>query len=299
VDIYLLKRFREAVSCLPEHIAGAAYALCDENLAAAEEFRLRVGRAPGIVADGREKPLMKEAVKARDIAFVLEKVTRASLHSAAESMKAGFVTFSGGHRVGICGTAVLKDEHVEGFRNISSLNIRIAKEMKGIAERLMPQLKINGEFCSTLIAAPPGRGKTTLLRDMVRTLSNEGVCCCVADERGEIAAMANGAAQLDVGSCTDVITAAPRDKAALMLLRSMNPRILALDEITDPKDAEAVYKTAYCGVKLIATAHAGSLDELRRKEIYKDLLKAGLFRRIVFVGGNGGKREYKVESGVM
>lgn len=176
------------------------------------------------------------------------------------------------------------------FRHISSLSLRIAHEIPGIAAPLVSELFEKGRLCSTLIFSPPGMGKTTLLRDLLRTLSDGGALRVgVADERGELSGCGN------VGKRTDVIDGCPKAQALLMLLRGMNPQVLAVDEITDPADLRAMEEVAGCGVALLATAHGSSYEEMKCRPIYKNLFREQIFSRFIRISLENGQRHYEVQ----
>ena len=227
---------------------------------------------------------------------LVSSASSSSRHSVGESVKNGFVTAPGGHRIGICGTAVVRGGKIESIRNISSVCLRIARQVPGIAEPLIEYLSDGcGMPLGTLVISPPGDGKTTLLRDLVRAYSNRGVRTSVIDERSEIAAVSRGVTQFDLGPCTDVLELAPRAEAVASVLRSMSPRLIALDEICTETDAEAISSAVGSGVSVFATAHASSLDEARRRAALFRLLESGAFRRCVTIRNRFGKRTYEVE----
>jgi stage III sporulation protein AA len=173
---------------------------------------------PMVVLNGEELPLPADGpVSERELSLTLEVATRASTHTALEQLRQGYFTLRGGHRVGLCGTAVTEDGRVKSFRHLSSLNIRIAHVVSGCGEEVLTRLRAGGSFPNTLILAPPGGGKTTLLRDLVRLLSNGGTRVGLADERGEVAALWEGVPQFDVGEHTDVLEGCPK-AVGLMLL---------------------------------------------------------------------------------
>ena len=184
------------------------------------QHRMTVLLPSGEMEIASESPVRHEELNA-----VLELATGGSVHSAADSIKNGFITVSGGHRIGLCGTGVLKNKELTFIKDISSVSVRIAKEFPGIAEKLAPELVCGGVFQNTLIVSPPGYGKTT---DLIRILS-EDFRIAVADERGEIAAKYRGGPQFDVGRQTDVMEGVNKAGAMMLMLRSMSPQILAVD----------------------------------------------------------------------
>ena len=173
-------------------------------------------------------------------------------------------------------------------RDLSSLNIRVAHEVKGCAKNVLPYLMDGETFLDTLLISPPGAGKTTLLRDLIRELScggtwGAGKNVSVVDERSEIAACFGGVAQCDLGPRTDVMDGCPKSEGMLMMLRSMAPQVLAVDEITAPEDVEAILQAAGCGVSLLATAHGNSVKDLSLRPVYRRLLESGVFRRVILL----------------
>lgn len=294
---YLQLRFRDAARYLPRRYMEAIFSLSDSSKEQCEEFRLRAGKPLYAVISGNEVSIDGKTISVAELGDVLEKATGASIHSAKESIKEGYVTVSGGHRIGICGTAIVRDGEISGFRNLSSLNIRVAKEIKGVSKSVIKFFGDNTLCTSILIAAAPGVGKTTLLRDYLRVVSNSGVRCSLIDERSEIAACVRSIPQLDIGKHTDIIEAAPKDKAVMLLLRTMNPQLIAFDEITAPEDTKALLKAAHCGVKLLASAHACSIQDLKNRMVYKELLDENVFDYIVFIDCSMGKRNYTVFTG--
>lgn len=297
------KAFAQAAAILPREMRVAALALPEEAQAVCEELHLRAGRTLTWSDGCREQvvPVGGQAaqVTGDDLRMMLEAATRASYHNALERFRDGFYPLPGGHRLGLCGCGVMEGGRLYTLREPSSLTIRIARETRGIARPLLEELTEDGTFCSTLILAPPGRGKTTLLRDLIRTLSDgeagPGLRVSLADERGEVAAVLNGAPQLDVGVRTDVLSGCPKAAGMLLLLRSMNPQILACDEVTAPEDVAAMTVGAHCGVGLLATAHGGGTEDLERRPLYRRLLREGIFRRAVLIRQEGRARRYQVE----
>ena len=217
-------RFDSAVMLLPTVLREKVRRLSKEERCLAEEFRLRKGRPMTVLVSGKEIEVNSEPIRREHIDSLLDIATRVSVHTVRDSLKNGYITAKGGYRIGICGTAILKNGEVEGFREITSVSVRIAREIIGLADRV----SLPVPFTSTLIISPPGCGKTTLLRDIVRKLSDSGVRVSLADERSEIAAVWQGETQMDVGKSTDVIDGCPKSQAIIMLLRAMTPQVIEL-----------------------------------------------------------------------
>ena len=265
----------------------------------AEEIRLRVGFPPTVLLQEGEQSIGGGVVTPSDLDAVVEIATGASLHSVRESVRAGYINAPGGYRLGLCGTVVVDGGVVSGFRGLSSIALRIPREVNGIGETVAREY--GGKLTSTLIISPPGAGKTTLLRDLVKIASDGAERCALApsrvalaDERGEIAAVVNGRAGMYVGSRTDVLSGCPKAQAVMLLLRVMNPEIIAFDEITDPEDTRAIVHAANCGIRIFATVHAGSVLELRKKPLMDKLLEARVFETFVTIGRENGQRKYDV-----
>ena len=297
-DVNIL-RYQDAAAVLPVRLRKLALALPEEQQAEAEEFRLRAGRPMTVLLPGGEVPL-DAFVEPEELETLCDLATEFSRYAAAETLREGYLSVRGGFRVGLCGTAVMKDGANTNLKNFSSAVIRIAREKRGIADELAPKLFPDGEFASTLILSPPGGGKTTLLRDLVRRLS-EGVEGCgprrvsLIDERGEVAVMYRGEPQMDVGPHTDVLDACPKALGIPIVLRAMNPQIIAVDEITVREDLKAAAMAAGCGARLLATSHAAEVEELTRKPLYRQLLEDRVFRLAVRIVRTEAGRAYEVE----
>ena len=294
-----IQAYQQAAGALPLGLRQRALTISLSEQALAEELRLRVGQPLSVVLPGGERNLGGNGVEERELEQVVEIASRASLHSVLPQVRRGYLTMRGGHRLGLCGTGVLRDGALHSLSPLSSINIRVARQVIGAADPVREAVCPDGRLESTLILAPPGLGKTTLLRDLIRQVS-DGVGCqplrvAVADERGEIAGLYNGRPQLEVGGRTDVLEGCPKAQGLMLLLRAMNPQVLAADEITAPEDVAALRTAVGCGVVLLATAHGAGREDLERRALYRPVLSEGLFRRLVRIRVECGRRYYHIE----
>lgn len=291
-----LKRYAQAVNCLPPRLQNTALGLSDTEKLSCEELRMRAGQAIAATLDGQERTVSAAVVTAEELRETVSRAARYSVHSYGDALAQGYLPLEGGHRLGICGTAVVKEGQIAGIRTISALNLRIAGQSIGSADAVLPQVLESGTVRSTLIVSPPGSGKTTLLRDLIRQLSQSGVRVAVADERGELAAMRDGMAQFDLGGHTDIMDGCPKAQGAVILLKTMSPDVIALDEVTSPQDVEAIAFAGNCGVGVIATAHAANLDDLARRPLYQRLLSFEVFEQVITITRQGRMRQYTAQS---
>lgn len=238
------------------------------------ETRLRLGEAPEL-RTRKGSLFLSRKVLPDDLRFVINMGSKYSPW-AAESISSGYITTQGGHRIGVCGVVAIHDGKINGIRTPTSLCVRVAREFPGIAK---PLSNMKG---SLLIIGSPGCGKTTLLRDLVRQISQTRDCAvAVVDERGELFPNLEGRMLFTPGVRTDVMNGCGKSEGIDMVLRSMTPMFIAVDEITRKEDCDALIRAAWCGVHLLATAHAGSIDDLKRRPIYQRLLESKVFQNIV------------------
>ena len=232
-----------------------------------QELRIRKDRNVQLVtASGN---LQLNAIGTEDmLQFVINTASRYSPWAAA-SIASGYLTAPGGHRIGICGEAVIRDGEMTGIRNPTSVCIRVARDFPGIAEKAV---KLKGNL---LLVGPPGSGKTTLLRDLIRQLSDCGSgSVVVVDERGELFPVGT---EFAMGAKTDVLTGCCKPKGIEMVLKTMGPAVIAVDEITSEADCDALEQALWCGVRILATAHAADRQDLMGRRIYRTLVRSGHF----------------------
>ena len=292
------ERFDRAAAILPVRLRRLALAVPEEDRAKAEGIRLRAGRKLTVLLPEGEKEL-EATVEIQELETLCDLATDFSRYAAAETLRRGYISVAGGFRVGLCGTAVMKDGTNTNLKDLSSAAIRIGREQKGIGMEVAAGLFQEGRYQNALLLSPPGGGKTTLLRDLVRILSaGLGVPrmrVALIDELGEVAVMHRGEAQMDVGARTDVLDACPKALGIPMVLRAMNPQLIAVDEITAREDIRSMTMAAGCGVGLLATIHGGTVEELREKPLYRELLETKVFSRAVCIRREGTARRYDVE----
>lgn len=266
-----------------------------------QEVRLRVNSPLIIIYDNQEFYINKEGELNKTIenAFIsdrneiketMEYISNFSFYAFEDEIRQGYITIAGGNRVGICGKVILDNEKIRSMKYISFINVRLSHQVRGCADKVMPYLyNDTGKECyHTLIISPPRCGKTTLLRDIIRQLSNgndnhTGMMVGVVDERSEIGACYMGVPQNDLGIRTDVLDSCPKAKGMMMLIRSMSPRVIAVDEVGSIDDIHAIEYVMNCGSKLLATVHGNSIEDIKNKPILGDLINKKIFERYILL----------------
>ena len=250
-----------------------------------QEIRLRAGYPVIIFYKGEERilPLTSTANVIRE---TLGYVSNYSLYAYENELRQGFITVEGGHRVGMAGQVLIEKGSVKNLKQISSLNIRISHEIPNCADKLFPYITHNKQMYHTLIISPPRCGKTTILRDLIRQISDgnkwvKGCTVGVVDERSELAGCYQGIPQNHMGMRTDVLDGCPKADGMLMLIRSMSPQVVAVDEIGAPEDVQAITYAMHCGCKMIATVHGNSFEEISKKPLFEGLIREQCFERYV------------------
>ena len=271
-----------------------------------QEIRMRVGRPVVLHRDGREiflteggefteSSLYAHCTEERELEETLEHICHYSPYAFEEELRRGFITVAGGHRVGVAGQAVLEaDGTLRTLKNISYLNIRVAHQKMGAADGILSRMYCNGGLKNTLIISPPGCGKTTLLRDLIRQISDGnayggGMDVGVVDERSELAGSFMGKPQNDMGMRTDVLDGCPKDIGMLMLLRSMSPQVIAIDELGSDEELWALRRASACGCKILATVHGESMKDVESRFGWKPSLWEGMFDLLLVLGKERGK----------
>lgn len=312
-----MEEMEQVVQIFPQKLRVYLQDAGTENFQA-QELRLRAGQpflmlAEGaewfLSADGSRWEMVKKAgntsrqinwvsyhITSQDIQDTLEYMSRYSLYAFDEEVRQGYLTIPGGHRIGLAGQAVLEGQNIRTLKQISFLNVRIARQIPGCADQVLPAVYPEGKICSALIISPPRCGKTTLLRDLIRQISNgwqfnglsvPGITVGVVDERSELGACCQGIPQNDLGIRTDVLDGCPKAEGMMMLIRSMAPQVVAVDEIGSRKDMEALLYACSCGCRLLATVHGSSLEDIFNKPVLRELMEMGVFSRYIVLDSEG------------
>lgn len=253
-----------------------------------QEIRLRIGR-PLMMLYANYEWIFEDIVKKESFQETLEYISNYSLYAYENELKQGFITIEGGHRVGMAGQVVIENGKVKNLKQISSMNIRVAHEVLNCADIVFPYIAEGRRMCHTLIISPPRCGKTTLLRDIIRQISNgnrwiKGCTVGVVDERSEIGGCYMGVPQNQIGIRTDILDCCPKAEGMLMLIRAMSPDVIAVDEIGSPEDVHALEYAMHCGCKMIATVHGRTMEEIRKKPLFEELVKMHRFERYIVLG---------------
>ncbi len=268
-----------------------------------QEIRLRAERPLLLVYRGREYYVTgggglgarsdEAYIVTRDeLRETMEYISNYSLYAFEEELRQGFITIQGGHRIGVAGRTVVEDSHIRSMKYISFINVRLSHQVRGCGDAVMPYIYEGDRVQHTLIVSPPRCGKTTLLRDMIRQIStgsreHKGVTVGVVDERSELGACYQGVPQNDLGMRTDILDCCPKARGMMMLIRTMAPQVIAVDEIGSREDLEAVEYVMNCGCKLVATVHGSSVEDIRQKPVLRDMVRGKLFERYIILNNRG------------
>lgn len=265
-----------------------------------QEIRMRIMAPLLVLYHNREYYVTEEGglrtdskdayvVSKKEIKETVEYISNYSMYAYEEEIRQGYITIQGGHRIGLAGKIIMEKDMVKSMKYISFINVRLSHQVKGCADKVLPYIRNQLGISHTLIISPPRCGKTTLLRDIIRQLSDgfdayEGITVGVVDERSEIGACYMGVPQNELGIRTDVLDCCPKAKGMLMLIRTMAPQVIAVDEIGSREDIEAIEYVMNCGCKLIATVHGSSVEDVKTKPVLRRLLEERIFERYILLG---------------
>ncbi len=265
-----------------------------------QEIRLRVNQVAILTIDnqeyflGQDRQLQKPPTNAyvvhrEEIDGIVQHICKYAPYAYENEMRQGYITIEGGHRVGLVGQVIVEDGKIRNLKYIAGLNIRVSHEIIGVADEVLPYLYEDGTLYNTFILSPPCAGKTTMLRDLIRQVSNGnpygmGMNVSVVDERSELAGSYLGIAQNNLGMRTDVLDGAPKVDGMMQLIRAMSPRMLAVDEIGSEEDIRAVRSVLQCGCKIVATIHARNIEEFQMKTNFQELIAQETIERYVVLG---------------
>lgn len=290
------------LSIMPTYLKEMMRLLSEMQFEHLQEVRLRIGQPLLLVIQEEECGLNSQGlcslmksyrVGEKDITGLLKFISGFSLYALEDEIKQGYITIEGGHRVGIVGKVIVEKNAIKTIKNISGINIRVSHEVVGCSDKILPYLLTRERVCHTLIVSPPKCGKTTLLRDLIRNLSNgfKGFgpyTIGVVDERSEIAGCYMGIPQNDIGMRTDVLDACPKVEGMRMLLRSMSPDVIAVDEIGSQEDMTAIGEVLGAGVSIICTIHGKNIYDCNKNPVLKRMIEEALLERIIILSNRQG-----------
>lgn len=272
----------EILNILPSNIRNLVSNVKGEGYI--QEIRIKSDK-PIILIFDRKEIITEYMATGTDIKSIMSKMMNYSLYAYDDEIRQGYITIKGGHRVGLCGSCVLEGEKIKTINNISSLNIRVSKQVIGCSDPLISYLMSNGEPDNTIIISPPKCGKTTMIRDMARNFSKK-FKVCIIDERSEIGGLSLGKSYLDLGIRTDILDNCPKAQGIMMAIRSMSPDIIICDEIGTYKDMESIITALCCGIKIITTIHGKNENDLFERPVFNEILKNNAFKKGIILKGN-------------
>lgn len=266
----------------------------DRDFKSIEEIRIAIGK-PIIVLKNNKELIKSYRVTAEDMKSIIQRVSNYSIYAFEEEIKQGYITIEGGHRIGISGQCVIENGAVKTIKHIGSINIRVAREVIGCSNKLMKEIIDGNRINNTIIISPPKCGKTTLLRDITRNISNgyaplkfEGKRTTVIDERSEIASCYRGIPQMNVGIRTDIYDNCIKSQGIIMAIRTMAPEVVVCDEIGTNKDIEALIMAYNSGVNVIVTIHGNEVEDIYKRPVFKDILDNKMIKKIIVLSNKDG-----------
>jgi stage III sporulation protein AA len=284
---------KEVISVLPQGLLSEITENIN-NINGLQEIRAKVNKPLMLVSDNIEF-ISKYYVTAEDIKNIMHRISNYSLYAFEEEIKQGYITIRGGHRVGICGKCVMEKDVVKTIKNISSINIRICKEVIGCSNKIIGHIFKESNVFNTIIISPPRCGKTTLLRDISRNISDgmeakglKGKKVCIIDERSELAACYEGIPQKNVGIRTDVLDGCLKSEGIMMAIRSMAPEVVICDEIGTTEDMRSIVSALNCGINLITSIHGLDIEDLYKRKVFNPLLENYVFQKAIVLSNKKG-----------
>lgn len=280
---------RDINNILPQSIKEAVGDI--QKYESLQEIRIRIDK-PLIIQNGLKEIILNYLPNIEDLKGTIQRMSNYSVYAFDEELKQGFITIKGGHRVGICGGCVIENGKIKTIKSISSINIRICREIIGCSDNIMSYILSDNDVINTIIISPPKCGKTTLIRDITRNISSgmksfniNGKKVCIIDERSEIGACYNGIPQLEVGSRTDILDCCPKSEGIMMAIRSMSPDVIICDEIGTYKEMDSILMALSSGVKLLTTIHGFGIEDLYNRDVFKEVLNNKVFERGIVLSG--------------
>lgn len=283
---------KEILNILPQTIKSALGSVVDSK--ELQEIRIRADK-PLIFQVGSREIINQYIPNCEDIKTIIQRMSNYSIYAFEEEIKQGYITIRGGHRVGICGKCIIEKNEVKTIKSVASVNIRICREVLSCSDAIMKFILSNNEVINTIIISPPKCGKTTLIRDITRNISEgidkaafTGKKVCVIDERSEIGACFNGIPQLHVGIRTDILDSCPKSEGIMMAIRSMSPDVIVCDEIGTSRDMTSIVTALSSGVSLITTIHGYDIEDLYNRPVFKEIIENKVFKRAIILSNRKG-----------
>ncbi|MDO4536241.1 MAG: stage III sporulation protein AA [Clostridium perfringens] len=283
---------KEILNILSKDIYKEIYSL--KKIQDVQEMRLNINK-PLIILSGNKEMILNYKVTESDLKSIMQKISSYSLYAFEEEIRQGYITIQGGHRVGLSGQCVMEKDKVKTIKNISSMNIRICREVKGCSQNIIKNIIKNGQVLNTVIISPPKCGKTTMLRDLAKNISDGieainflGKRTVIVDERSEIAGCFRGIPQMDVGIRTSIYDGCAKSEGMIMAIRSMAPEVIICDEIGTYKDIDSLVLAYNSGVNIIATIHGNTIEDLYKRPVFNELLENKIIKRVVVLSNRNG-----------
>jgi stage III sporulation protein AA len=283
---------KEILDILPQSIKDGLSKFSFEN--SVQEIRIKANKPVIFVLDGKEI-ISPKVANAEDLKIIMQKISNYSLYAFEEDIKQGYITIKGGHRVGICGKCILEGNSIKSIKYISSINIRISRAVENCSKKFIPYMFNGKRLLNTIIISPPKCGKTTVLRDLAKNISDginsmgiDGRKVCIIDERSELAACYEGIPQMNVGMRTDVLDSCIKSEGIMMAIRSMSPDVIVCDEIGREEDMKSILSALSCGVNVITSIHGFGIEDLYKRFVFKNLIDNKVFDRAIVLSNRKG-----------